>query len=122
MYQITKALANLRKIKKKSETLSIDDRKVIGSTIDLLEKAEIISTVGNGAVTAVLNGQGKFKSVKLTASAINPSNPESVDSDTIEMLEDLLSQAFQDATKKANDQMEAKMKAVTGGVSIPGLF
>lgn len=41
MYQITKALANLRKIKKKSETLSIDDRKVIGSTIDLLEKAEI---------------------------------------------------------------------------------
>lgn len=87
-----------------------------------LEKAEVISTAGNGAVTAVLNGQGKFKSIKLTASAINPENPESVDSDTIEMLEDLLSQALNDATNKANTQMEAKMKSITGGINIPGLF
>ena len=87
-----------------------------------LEKAEVISTSGNGAVTAVLTGQGKFKSIKLTAAAINPENPSAVDADTIEMLEDLLSQAFSDATKKANDQMEAKMKSITGGINIPGLF
>ena len=97
-------------------------QKKFKETQSELEQAEIISTAGNGAVTATLTGQGKFKSIKLTASAINPANPESVDSDTIEMLEDLLAQAFQDATKKANEQMEAKMKAVTGGVSIPGLF
>ena len=41
MYQITKSLANLRKIKKKSTIISVDDLKIIGSTIDLLEKAEI---------------------------------------------------------------------------------
>ena len=41
MYQIIKALANLRKMKKDSAILSIDDRKLISSTIDLLEKAEI---------------------------------------------------------------------------------
>lgn len=41
MYQITKALANLRKMKKKSAILSVDDMKVISSTIDLLEKAEM---------------------------------------------------------------------------------
>ena len=87
-----------------------------------LEKAEIISTSGNGAVTAILNGQGKFKSVKLKPEAINPENPTAVDADTIEMLEDLLSQAFNDATNKANEQMEKKMKAITGGISIPGLF
>ena len=87
-----------------------------------LEKAEIISTSGNGAVTAILNGQGKFKSVKLKPEAINPENPTAVDADTIEMLEDLLSQAFSDATNKANEQMEKKMKAITGGISIPGLF
>lgn len=87
-----------------------------------LEKAEIISTSGNGAVTAILNGQGKFKSVKLKPEAINPENPAAVDADTIEMLEDLLSQAFNDATNKANEQMEKKMKAITGGISIPGLF
>ena len=87
-----------------------------------LEKAEVISTAGNGAVTAILNGQGKFKAIKLTAEAINPENPSSVDADTIEMLEDLLSQALSDATKKATEQMESKMKAITGGISIPGLF
>lgn len=87
-----------------------------------LENAEIISTAGNGAVTAVLNGQGKFKSIKLTAAAINPENPSAVDEDTIEMLEDLLTQALSDATKKATEQMETKMKSITGGISIPGLF
>lgn len=87
-----------------------------------LEKVEVISTAGNGVVTAILNGQGKFKGVKLTPEAINPENPASVDADTVEMLEDLLTQAFMDATKKATEQMEAKMKAITGGISIPGLF
>lgn len=41
MYQITKALNNLRKIKKKSAIMSIDDRRIINSTIDLLEKADM---------------------------------------------------------------------------------
>ena len=97
-------------------------QKKFKETQSELEQAEVISTAGNGAVTAILTGQGKFKAVKLTAEAINPENPSSVDADTIEMLEDLLSQAFSDATKKANDQMEAKMKSITGGINIPGLF
>ncbi len=97
-------------------------QKKFKETQNELEQAEIISTVGNGAVVATLNGQGKFKSIKLKPEAINPQNPESVDSDTVEMLEDLLNQALSDATKKANEQMEAKMKSITGGISIPGLF
>lgn len=87
-----------------------------------LENMEIISSSGNGAVTVTLNGQGKFKAIKLTAQAINPTDPSSVDSDTIEMLEDMLTEALSDATNKATSQMEAKMKSVTGGISIPGLF
>ena len=97
-------------------------QKKFKETQSELENIEVISTAGNGAVTAVLNGQGKFKAIKLTAEAINPENPSSVDADTIEMLEDLLTQALSDATKKATEQMEAKMKAITGGISIPGLF
>ena len=97
-------------------------QKKFKETQSELEQAEVISTAGNGAVTAVLNGQGKFKAIKLTAEAINPENPSSVDADTIEMLEDLLTQALSDATKKATEQMESKMKAITGGISIPGLF
>lgn len=87
-----------------------------------LENTEITAQSGNGAVEVILNGQGKFKSIKLKPEAINPENPQAVEADTVEMLEDLLTQALNDATKKANDQMEAKMKSITGGISIPGLF
>ncbi len=97
-------------------------QKKFKETQSELENAEVISTSGNGAVTAVLNGQGKFKSIKLSAEAINPSDPSSVDADTLEMLEDLITEAMTDATNKANSQMEAKMKSITGGISIPGLF
>ncbi len=97
-------------------------QKKFKETQSELENTEVTSTSGNGAVTAVLNGQGKFKAIKLTAEAINPANPSSVDSDTIEMLEDLITEAMTDATNKANSQMEAKMKSITGGISIPGLF
>ncbi len=97
-------------------------QKKFKETQSELENIEVISTAGNGAVTAILTGQGKFKAIKLTPEAINPENPASVDTDTVEMLEDLLTQALSDATKKATDQMEAKMKSITGGISIPGLF
>lgn len=87
-----------------------------------LEKQEITAQAGNGSVTATLNGQAKFVSIKLKPEAINPENPESVDKDNLEMLEDLINQALKDATVKATNEMEAKMKSITGGLSIPGLF
>ncbi|MCD8024397.1 MAG: YbaB/EbfC family nucleoid-associated protein [Candidatus Gastranaerophilales bacterium] len=74
------------------------------------------------AVTVTLTGQSKFKSIKLQKSAINPENPDSVDDETIELLEDLITQAMNNAYSEAQNVMEAKMKAVTGGISIPGLF
>ncbi len=97
-------------------------QKKFKETQEELEKSEIVTTSGNGAVTVTLTGQGKFKAIKLTGAAINPENPESVDSDSIEMLEDLLTEALSSATIKATNQMESKMKSITGGISIPGLF
>lgn len=87
-----------------------------------LANIEVSADAGNGAVKVVCDGQGKFKSIKLSAQAVNPENPESVDSDTIEMLEDLITTAMTQASKDATAQMEAKMKGVTGGINIPGLF
>ena len=87
-----------------------------------LAAAEIIGTAGDGAVTVICDGHGKFKSIKLDKKAINPESPESVDSETIEMLEDLITEALVEGTKKSNAEMEAKMKTLTGGISIPGLF
>ena len=87
-----------------------------------LSNTEFTSVSGNGAVTAICDGQGKFKSIKLSKSALNPENPESVDDDTIEMLEDLITTAFKNATAQASSEMESKMKSLTGGINIPGLF
>ena len=97
-------------------------QKKFKETQSELEKTTVSSTSGNGAITATLNGQAKFVSISIKPEAINPENPENVDKDTIEMLEDLISQAMNDATQKATSQMEQKMKAITGGISIPGLF
>ncbi len=87
-----------------------------------LAQMEIPGEAGNGAVKVICNGQGKFKSIKLSAQAINPDNPSTVDQDTIEMLEDMISQAMLQATEKASAKTEAAMKNITGGISIPGLF
>lgn len=87
-----------------------------------LANTEFTSISGNGAVTVVCDGQGKFKSIKLTATALNPENPSSVDTDSIEMLEDLITTAMNQATTQASSEMQTKMKALTGGINIPGLF
>lgn len=97
-------------------------QKKFKETQSELEKTEVTSSAGNGAVTVILTGQGKFKAIKLKPEAINPADPSSVDADSVEMLEDLLTQALSEATTKATNEMEAKLKAVTGGISIPGLF
>ncbi len=87
-----------------------------------LSNMEFVANTGNGAVTVICDGQGKFKSIKLSKSALNPDNPESVDNENVEMLEDLITSAMKQATTDASAQMESKMKALTGGINIPGLF
>ena len=95
-------------------------KKLVDAQNDLVNMS-IEGTSGNGSVSVICDGKGQFKSIKLSAEAINPENPSSVSADDIEMLEDLISSAMKVATDKSKSEMEAKMKSVTGGVSIPGL-
>lgn len=97
-------------------------QKKLQEAQDELSALEVTGNAGDDAVSVTLNGQGKFKKIKLSAKALNPDNPASVDADTIEMLEDLILQAMTDATTKANDEAESRMKNITGGIKIPGLF
>lgn len=87
-----------------------------------LSNTEFSAESGNGAVSVICDGQGKFKSIKLNKSALNPENPDSVDDDSVEMLEDLISTAMKQAVTQATTAMESKMKSLTGGINIPGLF
>jgi len=109
---------DMMKMMKQAQTL----QKRLKDTQDELASQEITAESAGGAVKVTCDGQGRFKSIKLTAAAINPENPSSVDDDTIEMLEDVITTAITQASKQATEQMEAKMKALTGGINIPGLF
>ncbi len=86
-----------------------------------LAALEITGESAGGHVKVMLDGQGKFQSIKISPEAINPENPSSVDSETIEMLEDLISSAMNQASEKASKEMAERMKKITGGISIPGL-
>ena len=88
-----------------------------------LEETEISKDFQNGAIVVKCDGQGRFKSIKLSASAINPENPESVDSDSIEMLEDLINSSIKSVCDDAKEKMEKKMKSfLPSGLNLPGLM
>lgn len=109
---------DMMKMMKQAQNL----QKKLKDTQDELSATEYTAESAGGAVKVVCDGQGRFKSIKLKAEAINPENPSSVDEDSIEMLEDVISTAILQASKQAVEQMESKMKSLTGGINIPGLF
>lgn len=83
---------------------------------------EYNAEAGNGAVKVTCDGQGRFKSIKIAPEAINPENPSSVDTETLETLEDLVSSALSQAAKQSKQEFETRVKQITGGIHIPGLF
>ena len=96
-------------------------QKKLKSVQSELASAEISGEAANGAVQVVCDGQGKFKSIKLSKDLLNPENPESVDDDTLETLEDLITTAILQTSEKASKEMESKLRAVSCGISIPCL-
>lgn len=87
-----------------------------------LANLEVVGESAGGAVKVICDGQGKFKSISIKPEVINPENPDSIDSETIEMLEDVISAAMVQANQKASSEMETRMNQITGGIKIPGLF
>lgn len=78
-----------------------------------VENAAFSAGAGGDAVTVTLNGKHELQSIKI--------KPEAVDPEDIEMLEDFITIAFNEALRKANEAMESAMSGVTGGMNIPGL-
>ena len=70
-------------------------------------------TSGGGAVTAVVNGKGEVVSITL--------DKDVVDSDDLEMLQDLITAAVNDGVHRVQQVAAEKMNRVTGGLRIPGL-
>ena len=71
------------------------------------------TTVGGGMVKAVANGKQELLSIKI--------DPEVVDPDDVQMLEDLIVAAVNDVLKKSQEMVSEEMTKLTGGFKIPGI-
>lgn len=79
-----------------------------------IEQTEFEATAGGGVITVKMSGSKELLSVNI--------KPEAVDPDDVEMLEDLILTAVNDALKKVDEANSSKMSKLTGGMNIPGLF
>jgi DNA-binding YbaB/EbfC family protein len=79
-----------------------------------LENKSYEASVGGGTVKATVNGKKQIVDMKI--------DPEVVDPDDVEMLQDLIMSACNEALKKAEEDSSEGMKKMTGGMNIPGMF
>jgi nucleoid-associated protein EbfC len=71
------------------------------------------ATAGGGMVTVVVNGTKQLQSIRI--------DPEVVSKDDIEMLQDMIVAAVNDANRKVDDELGKSMGGLMGGLKIPGL-
>lgn len=78
-----------------------------------LEVKEVEASAGGGAVKVVCNGKREVLSITIEESVVDPED--------VEMLQDLVMAAVNEALRSAENMMNEGMKKVTGGLNIPGL-
>lgn len=79
-----------------------------------LETREVEASSGGGMVKVKVNGKQELLDIKI--------NPECVDPNDVDMLQDLVKAAVNEAVKDSQEMVSSAMSKVTGGLSIPGLF
>ena len=79
-----------------------------------LAKETVETTAGGGAVKATMTGQQKLVSVTI--------DPEVLDPDDVEMLQDLVVAAVNDAITRSQELQAKRLSALTGGLKIPGMM
>jgi nucleoid-associated protein EbfC len=78
-----------------------------------LEQRQVEATSGGGMVTAVVTGKQQLVSLKIEPTAVDPED--------VEMLQDLVVAAVNEAVRKSQEMVQQEMGKVTGGLNIPGL-
>jgi DNA-binding YbaB/EbfC family protein len=80
-----------------------------------LQDRSVESTAGGGAITVVVTGKKEIKEIII--------KPEVVDPDDVEMLQDLILAAVNEALRKAEEMVSSEMSKITGGLGgMPGMF
>lgn len=83
-------------------------------TQEALANETVEVTAGGGAITIVMTGQQKLQSIKIS--------PDVMSAGDVEMLQDLIVAAVNEAMDKSQQLASQKMSAVTGGLGLPGLM
>lgn len=102
-------LGNMGKMMKQVQKLQADMARVQ----EELAAARVEATAGGGVVRAVANGHGELVELHIDPAAVDPSD--------VGMLQDLVLAAVNEAQRTARSMAEDRMKAITGGLNIPGL-
>ncbi|MCI6305080.1 MAG: YbaB/EbfC family nucleoid-associated protein [Subdoligranulum sp.] len=97
--------AMMRQVQKMQEALKAKTEE--------LEGREFTGTASGEMVSVTMTGKHQVTAVKI--------KPEAVDPDDIEMLEDLVAAAVNDAIRQVDETTESEMGKITGGLNIPGL-
>lgn len=105
-----KGAANMNSMVKQAQKMQED----IQAVQERLEGEEFTETAGGGMVELTMTGGKVLKEIKI--------NPEIVDKDDIESLQDIIVAGVNAIIKKIEDESAKEMEKVTGGVSFPGLF
>ena len=79
-----------------------------------MAEMRVEATAGGGMVTVVVNGSKQLQSLRI--------DPEVVSKEDVEMLQDLILAAVNDAHRKVDEQLGQSMSGMLGGLKIPGLF
>ena len=104
-------MGQMQGMMKKVQKMQADMKKMQ----EELKTRTVEASVGGGAVTVVMNGEKIIESIKI--------NPSAVDSEEVDMLEDLVKAAVNEAGAKVDDLLSQEMGKVTGGLNLPtGLF
>ena len=101
---------NMNQIIRQAQKMQ-DDMKALQEELD---STEYEGMSGSGVVKATVTGKHDVVGLKIDASIVDPED--------IEMLEDLVAAAVNDAIAKAKQDSEEKMEKVTGGLNVPGMF
>ncbi|RKD28803.1 YbaB/EbfC family nucleoid-associated protein [Thermohalobacter berrensis] len=79
-----------------------------------LEEKEVEASAGGGAITVKVNGKKEVLDINIDKDVVDP--------DDVEMLQDLIIAATNEALRKAEEMVSSEMQKITGGMNIPGLF
>lgn len=101
--------ANMNKMMKEARKV----QEQIVQKQEELQQREIEASSGGGAVVVRVNGKQEILSLTIA--------PEAVDPDDVELLEDMIMAAINEAVKQSRDMISSEMAKITGGFNIPGL-